>query len=224
MLLRIGLLCVVAGALAWGITRYGAAAGHLVRDPERFRGYLNSYGSWGAWVFVAIQALQVIILPVPGEAVQVAGGFVYGTWWGAAYAVSGIVIGSTVGFFVGRWFGYPFLKLFVSAEGLKKVTALVNKPKAELIVMAMFLIPGIPKDILTYVAGLTPLRPLHFLAAVAVARFPGILLGCYIGAHVEEHRYVEVLIASIVAIGVFVAGVFFQDRLVNAAGRFAKGG
>jgi uncharacterized membrane protein YdjX (TVP38/TMEM64 family) len=213
---RLLLLVLVVAGLGYATVRYAAPLTRLISDTSRFSDYLQSFGGWGELVFVSIQALQVVISPIPGELTQLAGGFIYGTLWGVVYSVAGILLGATIAFFIGRLFGFPLLKIILPARALQKFRFVINNPKAELTMLMLFLIPGIPKDVLTYIAGLTPVRPVRFLLTAMVARFPGILLSSFIGAHVEEQKFVQVFIASGVAVGLFIAGVLWRDRMIQA--------
>ena len=188
---------------------------HLLDNAARFSEYIHSFGAWGDLVFILIQAFQVIIAPIPGELTQLAGGFIYGTTWGVIYSSIGILLGSTVVFGLGRWLGYPLLKLVVPSKALEKFNLVINHPRTELVILLLFLVPGSPKDTLTYLSGVTPVKPVRFLVTAMVARIPGILLSSFIGAHVEERRYGAVIIASAVALCLFVAGVLLQDRIMG---------
>lgn len=209
----IGLVLLVVLLVAVGVRTVGPLT-RLVGNAAAFGEYLHSFGAWGSLVFVLIQALQVIIAPIPGELTQLAGGLVYGTWWGTFYSSVGILAGSAVVFVLGRWLGYPLLKRVVPEKALAKFDFIVNHPRTELVILLLFLIPGSPKDTLTYMSGLTPVKPVRFLVTAMVARFPGILLSSFIGAHVEEKRYGAVVAASGVALVLFVAGVLLQDRVM----------
>jgi len=208
------LVLVLAGVIYVGL-RYAAPLTRFIGDTDRFSKYIQSFGSWGIVVFMATQVIQVVVAPIPGELTQFAGGFIYGTIYGTAYSMTGILVGSMIVFCAGRLFGFPLLKTIIPGDKLQKFEFLINNPKAEILMLVLFLIPGSPKDILTYIAGLTPVRPLRFLLPAMVARFPGILLSSFIGAHVEENRYAEVIVASAIAIGLFIFGVLFQDRLTR---------
>ncbi len=79
----------------------------------------------------------------------------------------------------------------------------------------LFLIPGLPKDILTYIAGLTPIKPLRFFAIITVARFPALLVSSIMGSNLQEQNYTTVIIISVAALALFVAGVLLKDKIIN---------
>lgn len=208
------LLVVFLAAVVFAGVKFTGPITRLVSNTDHLSAWLASFGPAGEAVFVLLQAVQVVVAPIPGELTQFAGGFIYGTWWGVLYSVLGILLGSMVVFSLGRIFGLPLLKWVIPNAAFEKFSFLLNHPKTELAILILFLIPGSPKDILTYIAGLTPVKPTHFFIAAMVARFPGILLSSYIGAHVEEKNYMAVAIASGIALGLFVIGVLMQDRIM----------
>jgi uncharacterized membrane protein YdjX (TVP38/TMEM64 family) len=213
--LRAAALAVVLGLMLYVTIAYGPTITRLISNTQKFRDYLVSYGAWSAVVFMLIQAAQVVIAAIPGEFTQVAGGYAFGTAWGTFYSVAGILLGTMVAFSISRLFGYPLLKILVPAKGLEKFKFLINNPKAEVGMLVLFLIPGIPKDVLTYIAGMTPLRPLRFMVMAMVARLPGILISSYIGSHVEKRNFTEVIIASALAFGLFLIGIILRERIIR---------
>jgi len=208
-------LVAMAVGLVYVTVKYAAPLTRFFSNANQMGDYLASFGAWGAAVFVFFQALQVIIAPIPGEVTQFAGGFIYGTIPGTLFSVIGILMGSALVFGLGRWIGLPFLKVVISEKTFQKFGFLLNHPKTEFAILILFLVPGSPKDILTYIAGLTPVKPMRFFVAAMVARFPGILLSSYIGAHVEAKAYGPVIVASVIALSLFVAGVLMQDRVMG---------
>ncbi len=208
-------LVILIALMTYVTVLYAGPLTRFFSDVNRFGDYLASFGMWGAAVFILLQAVQVIIAPIPGEVTQFAGGFIYGTLPGSLFSVIGILLGSFVVFGLGRWFGLPLLRNVVAEKTFEKFGFLLNHPRTELVILILFLIPGSPKDILTYIAGLTPVKPTHFFIAAMVARLPGILISSYIGAHVESKTYGPVMVASVLALGLFVAGVLMQDRIMK---------
>ena len=209
-----GLVLIVAGLIFLGV-KYTVPLTRLVGDAGKFGNYLQSFGTLGVVMFVLIQSAQVIMAPIPGELTQFAGGYIYGTWLGTLYSMVGILLGSMVVFVLGRWLGFPLLRLIIPDRVLQKFNFLINHPKTELVILVLFLIPGSPKDMLTYIAGLTPVKPVRFFVTAMVARFPGILLSSFIGDHVEEKQYGAVIVASVIALVLFVVGVLLQDRVTR---------
>ena len=147
------------GVLVYLTIRFGPELTRMVSNPQQFREYLLSFGPWSAVVFMLFQVIQVVIAVIPGEPVQLAGGYIFGTFLGTVYSTIGITTGYIIVFFAVKLFGYPLVKRFVPEKEFEKFSILINSPKLEATIFLLFLIPGIPKDILVYVAGLTPINP-----------------------------------------------------------------
>ena len=79
-----------------------------------------------------------------------------------------------------RKFGYPLLTKFVSEEKLKSCKFLHNTTRLETLIFLLFFIPGTPKDVLTYVAGITPSRWGRFLLPSLFARIPSVISSTFI--------------------------------------------
>lgn len=215
ILVDVVLLSLFLMILIYVSVEYGPVITHLVSQPEDFKQFILAYGSTSVLIFMLSQTIQVIIAAIPGELVQVAGGYIYGIWLGSLYSLLGIGIGSIIVFYIGRILGYPLLKTLISPARIERFSFFINSPRAEVIACVLFLIPGIPKDILTYLAGITPMQPLRFLIIAAVARFPGILISSYIGASIGAGQYVKVAVGSVVAIFLFLLGYFYKDKIID---------
>ena len=209
------LLALFLGAVIFVSVRYAPFILHIISNTGRLKAYIDSFGETGILVFILINVAHIIIVVIPGELLQVGGGYIYGTFWGTLYVTIGMFIGIVIVFFSTRIFGYSVVGLFMPKKHLEKFHYIINDPKSEIIMFILFLIPGIPKDALTYLAGLTPIKPVKFLAICTMARLPGVLGSCYIGANLQRGNYTAVFIVSGIAVVSFVLGVIYQKKLVD---------
>jgi uncharacterized membrane protein YdjX (TVP38/TMEM64 family) len=206
---------VFVGTLGYLTFRFGPELTKLVSDPQRFREYLLSFGPWSAAVFILFQVIQVVIAVIPGEPVQIAGGYVFGTFLGTVYSTVGITVGYIIVFGSVRLFGYSLVKRFVSEKDLDRFTVLINSPKLETTIFLLFLIPGIPKDVLVYMAGLTPIKPFLFFVIVTFARTPAMIGSSYIGAKIQSNEYVVAIVVSVVASVLFFLGYIYKEKIID---------
>jgi uncharacterized membrane protein YdjX (TVP38/TMEM64 family) len=110
---------------------------------------------------------------------------------------------------------YPLVKLFVSPEHLRKFNFMINNDKSEIGMLILFLIPGIPKDILTYIAGITPIKPLRFFVIITAGRLPALLASSYIGSSTQKGNYGIVIMLSAAAVMLFTVGILLKDKIIN---------
>ncbi len=213
--LNILLAAIFLAGIAFVTIKYGPSITKLASKPQELKDQLNSFGWRGVLVFMLLQALQVIVAAIPGEFVQLAGGYLYGSWLGTLYSLAGIFTGSVIVFFVARFLGYPIVKTFVSQKNLDKFNFMMNSNKSETVMFLLFLIPGIPKDILTYIAGLTPIKPLRFFVIITLGRLPALFGSAVIGSSTQQGNYLLVIILSAGAILLFAAGLLFKDKIID---------
>ncbi|MGB9780560.1 TVP38/TMEM64 family protein [Caldanaerobacter sp.] len=208
------ILVFVLAILALSVT-YGKEITFLVSNPEKFRNWINSFGSLGVLIFIGIQVFQVVVFVIPGEVVQVAGGYLYGTILGTLYSVIGITLGSLICFSIARILGYDFVKKIVSEEKLKKFDYIINNPKGETVLFLLFFLPGMPKDALSYIAGITPVKFYNFFIIALFARLPGIFFSAYIGANLGNKNYFMAVLVAVVAVVLFLAAVYKRDVIID---------
>ncbi len=211
----IGLLIIFLAFLSYVTLEYAPEITRLASNPNEFGAFILSYGSRGVIVFILTHVLQVVVAAIPGELIQIAGGYIYGTWLGSFYSLLGIMLGSLIAFWATRLLGYPVLKIFLSPSKIEQYAFFAKSPRVELLTWILFLIPGIPKDILTYLAGLSPIQPLKFILITTVARFPGIFISAYVGSGIVTNQCLKVAVASVCAIFFFIIGLANKDRLIK---------
>lgn len=202
-------------ALILAAVTFGKDLTMLIKNPERFKEWIHSFGRLGIIVFIAVQILQVVVFVIPGEVVQVAGGYLFGTILGSLYSVIGITIGSLICFIIARFLGYSFVTSVVSDESLKKFDYIINNPKGEIILFLLFFIPGMPKDVLSYIAGITPVKFYNFFIITLFARLPGIVFSAYIGSNLESRNYFVAAIVSAIAVVLFLIGIYNKNFIME---------
>lgn len=149
---------------------------------ERVTRDVREAGPAGFLILLAVQFLQIVVAFIPGEVVQVAAGMIYGPWVGALIIFIGCVISSAFIFVLVHKLGAPFVQAMIPAGALEKFRAFERTGKLNVVVFVLFLIPGLPKDVFTYLVPLTDMRLPTFVLLSNVGRLPGILLSTYAAA------------------------------------------
>jgi uncharacterized membrane protein YdjX (TVP38/TMEM64 family) len=209
----------VAGLLLLCLGLYLLFSSHPIivkyRDLARFysskrevKQFLARFGPYAPLVFITLQALQVVVAPVPGEATGFLGGMLFGTWLSFIYSTIGLTLGSALAFGLGRWLGLPLVRRLVSDKVYHKFDFLA-RTGAELVTLIFFLIPGFPKDYLCFILGVSPLPFRTFLVLTTFGRMPGTWLLSIQGAKVGSGYYVEfVVFLTVAAVAAFLAYIF----------------
>lgn len=177
--------------------------------------WISSLGFRGWIVMLGLQILQIIIAVIPGEPIEILLGILYGTWGGFFTCLLGILIGSSIVFGAVRIFGRPFAEAIFGKEKLEHYSFLNNTKKLEWITFILFFIPGTPKDILIYVAGLTKIHPAQFLILSLVARIPSVLSSTWGGASFADGEWGKTILIFMVVGLISVLGVLLHQKLLN---------
>lgn len=184
-------------------------------DPAEFKNYINSFGIFGRAAFLALQIIQIVIAFIPGEVVQVGAGYAYGAFEGTVLCLVGAAIASAIVFLLVKKVGTRIVYLFVSREKMESLKFLNDEQKLGRLIFILFLIPGAPKDVLTYLVGLTRIRLYEFLIISLTARTPALLLSTLGGSAVADRNYKQAVIIFSAAAIVSAAGIKFYSVLTK---------
>ena len=188
-----------------------------LRSPEgieKMKERLESYsGLVGVLIFTFIQALQVVIAVVP--AVQIVGGVLFGWFVGALLSMLGILIGTVVVFVIVNKLGRPLVEAFVDEKLFSRYSFLSDEKKLVRILMILYLIPAIPKDVLTYLVPLTKIRTRDFFLYVLPCRIPAIVLSTVFGSNVKDGNIKTAVIIIAVCVVLAIIGFVIKEPLLD---------
>ncbi|RLG11253.1 hypothetical protein DRN73_05795 [Candidatus Pacearchaeota archaeon] len=144
----------------------------LWNNREALRILFSNYPVLAPFLFILLQALQVVVAPIPGEGTGFIGGFFFGAFKGFILSTTGIFIGSFISFNISRFFKKRFFKKYKNHKLYLKTTS-VFKKYGLIGVFILYIFPGFPKDLLNYFLGLTPISLKAFLWVSTLGRIPG---------------------------------------------------
>ncbi len=149
-----------------------------INSIEGLRNYVASFGGSAVTIYILIQFLQVVILPIPGFITVLAGVYLFGPLSASIYSFIGVFLGSLVGFYTGRILGHKFVCYLF---GEKTINAWLEKikNKDKIILTFMFLFPFFPDDILCFVAGLSSMNSLYFIIMITICRIISVFTTTY---------------------------------------------
>ena len=190
----------------------------LYRDKYFLRDTVASWGWMAPLVFIMIQALQVIISPIPGEITGPVGGALFGTTWGVVYSTIGLTIGTVICFGVGRKWGEPLVRPWLSEHHWDRLNFILEA-EGMILCFILYLIPGFPKDIISYLFGISPMPFWAFAIVSTLARVPGTWIGSYFGAHVGEQQYLYAIAFFALVVAICLPVYYYRERII---GRFHR--
>ncbi len=183
------------------------------KSIEAVENYIHKFGNLGALIFVGFQVFQVVVSVIPGEIFQVAAGFLFGHFKGFMLAMLGCLLGEVICFSLAKFLGKDFIRLFISEEKLSIYRDRLNSKGAYTICFLLYLLPGIPKDIICYIAGVSEIDFAKFIIITMTARIPGVLGSIMMGSMLQKNQYATALIILVAAFIIAVLGYIFRNKI-----------
>ena len=189
---------------------------YMLKNPNILKSVILSYGNFSILVFILMQVLQVVAFFIPGEFIQIAGGYIFGTFLGGLISLMGITLGSAMVYFISNKYGKPFVDKLISQKEVKLFKKILKAGSKKIVVFMFYLIPGIPKDALAYICGVSDISFNDFFIYSTLGRIPGIFISSYFGQRIYARD-----VTSLIAIGVtmtilFIVGIFKGDTIIKA--------
>lgn len=176
-----------------------------VAEPAEMDAWMKRYPYIGRVVYVAMSMFQVVVALVPGEPVELAGGYVFGALEGTLLYLLGATAGSLLIFIMVRKYGNALVELFFEREKLENLRFLKNSKRRNILLSIIFILPGTPKDLLCYFAGLTDIKFKVWVWVCSLGRLPSIISSMIGGDALETKNYTSALV--VLGITLFVSGV-----------------
>ena len=189
-----------------------------------FKEKVTTSGLYGLLFLFIIQIAQIFLFILPGEPIEILAGMCYGWFWGTIFIMISSAIIATLIFWLVRKIGKQFAYDFSDEEKIKKIEnnkIFQNPKKIELALFILFLVPGTPKDLLTYLSGLLPIRMRRFIIISTIARIPSIVTSTIAGANIATGDWKKgiilyLLIVAIVVIALFIFNKFDKDKTTES--------
>ena len=220
----LGALCGVLLAIIWDdvfLTQGLLNLQNALENGDRLRESILAYGPLAPIIFIVLQVLQVIFAPIPGEATGVLGGYLFGAWPGFIYSSIALAIGSGIAFAIGQLLSSVIKRRYKETKVYQRFNHLVYKG-GFVIPFVLFLLPGFPKDSLSYLLGLSFMPFKVFLFIAGVARMPGTLMLSFQGAKVYEEAYVELLLLLLVSLIISVPCYLYRKKILAVLSQYNK--
>ena len=190
-----------------------------------FKEKVEDSGIYGFLTLLALQFAQIFLVIVPGEPLEILAGMCYGAIGGTIFILFSVAVTTTVIFLIVRRFGKKFIyQSFDKSkiDRIEKSKIFQNPKKIEYILAICFAITGAPKDILVYIGGLLPIKPVRFIIIATFFRLPSIISSTIVGKYFLEGNWKVSVIAYIITftitiLGLIIIRIFDKDRITEKA-------
>lgn len=209
-------VAVILLFLGLGYYYLGTPIVNAVQNPEAFRTWVRGYGVLGKLIFIGMMALQIIVAVIPGEPLEITAGYAFGSIEGMFLCLIGAVVGSTVIYLFVKYLGVKFVHIFFSQEQIDSLKFLQNEKKFHSTVFMIFLIPGTPKDLISYFIGLTKMKLSTWLLITFFARIPSVITSTVGGDALGLKNYTFAVVVFAVTIVISLLGIYIYNKKVGA--------
>lgn len=190
-----------------------------------FKARIEQSGILGFLILLGLQIAQIFLVILPGEPLEILAGMCYGAIGGAIFIFFSVALTTTIIFLLVRKFGRKFIEQSFDKEKIDKIekSKIFQNPKnIEFILAICFAITGIPKDILIYIGGLLPIRPIRFVLIATFCRFPSVISSTIVGQYFSEGNWkISLLIYGITfiitIIALIIIRIFDKDKITEKA-------
>ncbi|MBR4036715.1 MAG: TVP38/TMEM64 family protein [Oscillospiraceae bacterium] len=189
----------------------------FVADAPALRRWVQHKGIGGRVVFVGLLVVQMIIAFIPGEPFEIAAGYAFGWFEGTLLCLIGSLIGAVVVFTAVRIAGIKLLYMFFTREDIDRVSMLNNHKRFNSLVFAIFLVPGTPKDIMSYFVGLSKMQLGQWLFISTIAKIPSIITSTVGGSLVGDANYTIATVVFVITAIISIMGMYFYNNVTDNA-------
>ena len=186
---------------------------HYAAEPEAFRLWVEQHGLLGPLAYMLMVIVQVIVAMIPGEPLEILGGYAFGAVEGTLLCLLGGTIGSVIVFALVRHFGMKLVDAFFSREKLREIRFLQRSSRRNYLFLLIFMIPGTPKDLLCYFAGLTDMKWPELVLICSLGRLPSVITSTVGGNALGEESYVLAIVVFAVTLGISMAGLMIYNHV-----------
>ena len=217
------LLIVIAGIPVFLYYKYGADI--FSKDSAaRIIEYLKANSRQSALLIVILQILQVIICVLPGQPIQFASSYMFGITKGFILSITGAAIGATVAFYLAKLLGRDMLHILFDKEKVEDYQRKLNSGKGLLIVLLIYLIPGVPKDLVAYVAGISEMKFKPFILISTIGRCPGMIGSLLLGHFFGAGNYSAIVILAAATVLLLIICFIKRKQLIELLDKIEEKG
>ncbi len=216
-ILKLLLLLVIAIGIPLAIYLLAPDLLSRFRSMDQVNAFLERYKTASIFIYIGLQVVQIIISIIPGQPIQFAAGYMYSFWPGFLFSMIGIGLGTVATFYLARFLGKDAMHIFFGEEKINHFVSILNSKKVYVILFVLFVIPGFPKDLITYAAGVSEIRIRAFLFLSLVGRTPALMATIMMGSMFHNEGYFGMIVLGLAAVLIFIACVIFKNKLVKLA-------
>ncbi len=153
---------------------------------ETAREYIAGFGIFAPLISALLMIFQSVVAPLPAFLITIANGALFGFWLGMLLSWGSAMLGAALCFYIARFFGGKHVAKIVTQPVVDKTDDFLRKYGNYAILIAR-LLPFVPFDVVSYVAGLTRMQFIGFWIATGIGQLPATAAYTYVGNSISTH-------------------------------------
>lgn len=174
---------------------------------------IRGYGAYAAVISFFLMILQSILSPIPALLITLSNAAIFGWWKGALLSFWSSMVGAALCFYIARTLGRDVVEKITTKTGLAKVDEFFERYGKNSILICR-LLPFVSFDIVSYAAGLTPIKFWDFFIATGLGQLPATIVYSYLGNLAGSTKTIFISIVCVVALSalVYMIGKIYNDK------------
>ncbi len=162
---------------------------------------------------IGLITLQIFLAFLPGEPLELVAGFLFGSVGGTILCLAGSILGTLIVYVLVQKFGHRIVSLFFKQKTVDELHQVLERRNSLYWMFLIFLIPGSPKDLMTYVVSLSNIALWKWLLLTTVGRIPSIITSTFMSGSIKEGNYLMAIVILIVTIALVGAGGYMYKKM-----------
>ena len=186
-----------------------------LKSIETVNALLQKYQTAGIIVYLGLSIAQVVIAVIPGQVLYFAAGYAFSFPLGILLATAGCAAGTAISFWLSRSLGRDAMDLLFGKRKINKYADMLTTKKGYLALLILYLIPGFPKDLLAYVAGVTKVDFRLLMVISIIGRLPASAGTVMMGSMLRQDSYAGMALLGVLGAAICIAAFLKRHQLVE---------
>ncbi len=180
-------------------------------DKERTKEWVSQFGWFGPIVIILTMVVQMFLIVIPTPILMVVTILAYGPIVGSIILFAAIFTASSIGYFIGRYFGPVIVEKLIGPKIEKKISAFIDEYGFWTVIVVR-LSPFLSNDAISFVGGILKMGYWKFMGATMIGISPLIIFVAYLGGDYERLK-TGLIWTSVVSLVLFIAFVWWDKKV-----------
>jgi uncharacterized membrane protein YdjX (TVP38/TMEM64 family) len=180
-------------------------------DEQRTEEWVSQFGWFGPMVIILTMVLQMFLIVIPTPILMVVTVLAYGPWIGAAILFVAVFAASSIGYFIGRYFGPVIVEKIIGHKSERKISDFIDDYGFWTVIVVR-LSPFLSNDAISFVGGVLKMGYWRFIGATMIGISPLIIFIAYLGGDYDRLK-TGLIWTSIISLVLFIVFVWWDKKV-----------